>query len=164
MAKYVLIIDNKIIETYDSIPNNWKNISGFNLMTKVELQQHGFYEVQESNIVYNPIKHNLIENEIKLSTDGLPYVHFVVENKMNDEEYETFLFEESLSILKNIRNSYLNSSDWALAPDVVELKGQEWKNSWTNYRQQLRDLTESFKQNRNNFNPHEVILPTKPNF
>jgi hypothetical protein len=164
MARYALIVDNMIVETHDSIPNNWRNISGFNLMTENEHREHGFYKIRETDVVYNPVRHNLITNEIKLDVDGLPFVDFVVENKMTDEEYQTFLFEESLSILKNIRDSYLNSSDWALTVDVVELKGEEWKTSWTNYRQQLRDLTEPFKQSRSNFNPYEVTLPTKPNF
>jgi len=163
MSQYVVINDNKIVELYDAIPQNWKNISGFNLLNDKQREDCGFFKVEQPSQEYNPVKHNLISRDIKLNEQGLPYVNLIVEDKINDVEYQEFLYNESMSILRNIRDSYLNASDWALATDVVELKGEEWKNAWLDYRKKLRDLTESFKNDKTVFDPQKVPLPIKPN-
>jgi len=163
MSQYAVINDNKIVELYDAIPQNWKNISGFNLLNDKQREDYGFFRVEQPNQEYNPNRHNLISKNVKLNEQGLPYVNLVLENKMNDVDYQNFLYNESLSILRNMRDSYLNASDWALAPDVVELKGEEWKNAWTEYRKKLRDLTQAFKDDVKVFDPHTIVFPTKPN-
>lgn len=56
--------------------------------------------------------------------------------------------------VRNERNYYLRNSDWTQLPDAP--LSQEKKLEWTQYRQQLRDVTQ-----QHGF-PWTVVWPTKP--
>ncbi|CAB4132889.1 Phage tail assembly chaperone protein [uncultured Caudovirales phage] len=162
MAQYAVIENGLITEIYDNIPLNWKNVSGFNLLSDTERQNFGFFPITQPTTIYNPIRHNLISNEIELDENDLPFVNQILEDKMSDAEYNTYLVNESLSILRNRRDSYLNASDWTMATDLVDLYGEEWVNNWKTYRQQLRDFTDTYKNKNKPFDAMNIILPSAP--
>lgn len=55
--------------------------------------------------------------------------------------------------VRDERGGRLSSSDWTQLPDSPLT--EEQKNSWKQYRQELRDIT-------NQANPFEIIFPEKP--
>lgn len=63
-----------------------------------------------------------------------------------------FPIEILLQSIRDQRNNLLKESDWTQLPDIPE----SIKNSWSNYRQQLRDIPQQpgFPQN--------VVWPEKP--
>lgn len=74
--------------------------------------------------------------------------------------------EEPFRVLREIRNWYLQNSDWTQGNDIRTLRGPEWCAAWDNYRQQLRDLTNTqspYFENENDFHLSGVIWPEKPN-
>ena len=50
---------------------------------------------------------------------------------------------EPMRCVREIRNWYLQQTDWTQGADIRALRGPEWCATWDAYRQQLRDLTES---------------------
>lgn len=55
MANYVYIENNFIKSYYDVLPQNWRNISGFNLIDdKDHLESMGWYQVVKNNVDYDP--------------------------------------------------------------------------------------------------------------
>lgn len=56
------------------------------------------------------------------------------------------------SRIRDMRNEQLKSTDWVVLPDVTVAN----KNAWLLYRQQLRDITNSFPS------PESVVWPTPP--
>jgi hypothetical protein len=70
--------------------------------------------------------------------------------------------DECISILRNRRDSYLNASDWSMTVDLIELKGQQWKNKWSAYRQSLRDITQEYIERNEVFDPFQVEFPGVP--
>lgn len=61
--------------------------------------------------------------------------------------------EEELLMVRSQRNQILSQSDWTQIPDVPE----ETQSKWKTYRQQLRDITETFTDMQS------LTWPTKPN-
>ena len=74
---------------------------------------------------------------------------------LSGAEREAFfqkLEDEGLEVLREERNKLLQESDWTQNPDIPE----ETRNAWTTYRQELRDITETYKTLA------EVVWPNKP--
>ncbi len=49
--------------------------------------------------------------------------------------------QEPLRVVREIRDWYLQQSDWTQGVDIRALRGSEWCTAWDTYRQQLRDIT-----------------------
>jgi len=60
--------------------------------------------------------------------------------------------ERLLQDLREQRNWLLKESDWTQLPDVPDAI----RNAWGPYRQQLRDITDTYST------PYDVVWPTKP--
>ena len=163
MAQYAVVENGQVTELYDHIPSSWRNISGLDLMTDAERESVGFFVVTQSSVQYDPRRDNLITNEVALDENGRPYMNLAVEPKMSSSEWNTFKINEALDILRMKRNSLLSNCDWTMAPDLVTLYGQTWVDNWKTYRQQLRDLTNTYKNTTTIFDPESVIFPSKPN-
>jgi hypothetical protein len=48
---------------------------------------------------------------------------------------------EPVRVVREIRDWYLQQSDWTQGVDIRALRGPEWCAVWDTYRQQLRDIT-----------------------
>lgn len=69
-----------------------------------------------------------------------------------------------LNSIRVERNNLLKQSDWTQLPDSP--LAQEEKTAWKNYRQQLRDLTQTIDISNINYWDDGVInsiVPKKPN-
>ena len=140
---YIDVNINKIIEVHSSLPESWKNYSNFNLMSREELKLLGWLPIVEPVGVpdFNPLFdavemiYAITENEVLASYMIIPYDPATEEDKRN-------LY---LNKLRDLRGARLNGSDWAVLPDMLELKGAQWKAEWTAYRQALRDFPSQYQ-------------------
>lgn len=83
----------------------------------------------------------------------------VVEAKIAELEAE-----EPMRCLREIRNWYLQQSDWTQLQDIRAQRGTEWCAAWDGYRQELRDMTQSAKPSFDEMNLLvNVTWPSKPN-
>ena len=76
------------------------------------------------------------------------------EEKERDAEVKEWLDGKSkrdLNLLREDRNSRLAETDWMSLPDAPTMS-----DAWKKYRQDLRDITKTYKS------PKDVKWPTKP--
>jgi hypothetical protein len=51
--------------------------------------------------------------------------------------------DEPMRCVREIRNWYLQQTDWTQGADIRAIRGSEWCAAWDGYRQELRNITES---------------------
>ena len=70
---------------------------------------------------------------------------------------ETFEMPETMAWLRNKRNLMLKECDWTQAADSP--LSDPKKAEWATYRQQLRDLTNTYTTENS---IEDIVFPTKP--
>jgi hypothetical protein len=60
-----------------------------------------------------------------------------------EEKIEYLKSIEAITVIREIRDWYLQQCDWTQAQDVRAIRGQEWCDAWDDYRQELRDLPDN---------------------
>tara|TARA_R100001440_G_scaffold54406_1_gene74268 strand:- start:32063 stop:32305 length:243 start_codon:yes stop_codon:yes gene_type:complete len=70
---------------------------------------------------------------------------------------ETFEMPETMAWLRNKRNLMLEECDWTQAADSPLSDSK--KAEWATYRQQLRDLTNTYTKENS---IEDIVFPTKP--
>jgi 2-succinyl-5-enolpyruvyl-6-hydroxy-3-cyclohexene-1-carboxylate synthase len=164
MAQYALVKDGVITNLYDSVPRFCGNeISGFDLLSDAEREECGFFKVQQPDLsAYDPSVHIIVSQTHKM-TNGKPVFEFKYEDKYSAEELLNLKKERFWNDVRGNRDALLAASDWAMMPDVVASKGQEWYTAWSTYRQALRDIVRDETQ----FDTHDGvptmdIFPSEP--
>ena len=82
-----------------------------------------------------------------------------------DSKIEELRAQEPMRMLREIRDWYLQNTDWTQGADIQAIRSQEWRDAWSNYRQQLRALTETqtpYFQNPTDLHISGVTWPTPP--
>lgn len=150
MKKYCLIKNGNIIEGPTFLPENTENVSNFYLLSDQELKTYGWLPY---TLINNPQENQVLETTI---IDILE--NEVVETKVYRDMTQTEIDDRDLMILnrkwKNVRakrNRLLSDSDWTQLNDSpVD------KTLWSIYRNQLRDIPQSFND------PDLIVWPTPP--
>jgi hypothetical protein len=146
---YLRIVNNitaypyTLKELRDSLPN----VSLPSNLNNEQLVEWNMYEVQ---FVPSPNDYtkNIIEGTPVLM-DGIYYQNWV-QTEASESEIN-YRLENQWEDVRQIRNELLKECDWTQLNDIPA----EIKNTWNNYRQDLRDIT-------NQSNPFNIIWPTKP--
>ena len=126
---YAYIVDNKISEIYPSNEKAGKCIK----------MPDDYWISETHDYKYDPETDSIVED---LNPPGPPVP--------TQEELD----EMALTALRQERDVYLASTDWVVtkAAETGEPESAEWKK----YRQDLRDITKTYK------NQNEVVWPTPP--
>lgn len=148
--KYCLVINNQIVDGPRTLPQNTENISNFNLLTDEELKIYGWLPYR--------IVDNKLGNQILINTNIEIFENEVVETKIyrdltqeEIQEKEKNLIDNKWKQIRQKRNRLLLECDWTqLFDSLVD------KMSWSNYRQELRDIPQTYND------PNTVIWPTPP--
>jgi hypothetical protein len=146
---YLRIVNNTTTYPYtiknlrDSLPN----VSLPANLSNEQLVEWDMYEVQFS-AAPNDYTKNIIEGTPTL-IDGKYYQNWIQTNA-TESEIEQRL-EDKWFEIREIRNQLLMECDWTQLSDI----STEIKNLWSNYRQDLRDIT-------NQTNPFNITWPVKP--
>lgn len=113
------------------------------------LQEKNLYKVIEY-INHDPAYKNLIHLEKPKLIDNLVYTVELTDK--NEDQIDDIKWQK----VRSIRNSLLQDSDVYIFPDRWEKYNQATKDSWSNYRQSLRDLPITF------IKADDVVWPVKP--
>jgi len=146
---YLRIVNNTTTYPYtiknlrDSLPN----VSLPASLSNEQLVEWDMYEVQFS-AAPNDYTKNIIEGTPTL-IDGNYYQNWI-QTDATESEIEQRL-EDKWFEIREIRNQLLMECDWTQLSDI----STEIKNLWSNYRQDLRDIT-------NQTNPFNITWPVKP--
>ena len=126
---YAKIVNNQITEV-----SSGKGTSG----TWIEVKG---YQGEDQTLTYD-VSTNTVKVEDKIDEKPVATI----------EELDAVQLEIDKEELRNHRNILLMESDWTQNRDVVLSNDEEWKT----YRQALRDITKTYK------NQMEVVWPTPP--
>lgn len=78
-------------------------------------------------------------DEIEWQSEDIP----MPTKEQIEAEIERLTEEEPYTVLREIRNWYLQQSDWTQSQDIRAIRGEDWCNAWDNYRQELRNLPDN---------------------
>jgi len=165
MANYVLVENNQIVEFHDLLPRTWRHVSGLHLLKDNEemLNQNGWYIVRKVEIPYNNQIQYLDGYDYSIDDNQVFEIPIIKDIIFNNEPnlQEEVRFNIELSNIRNKRDQLLRESDWTQMADVQQLRSQEWKDNWANYRQELRDVPN--KCISGEINIYMVNWPNTPN-
>jgi hypothetical protein len=159
MANWAYIENNKIIEVFDDLPKNWRNISNLNA-SEGDLQflkSLGWYPIGHNSIDYNPATQDL--RSLGVAFDGTT----AYETWTVDAIPTIVLYNNFITLLKTHRDKLLKESDFMCLSDLVQMNGPAWEQDVYQYRQQLRDLPDLYTNPNVVYNIANVVWPTKPN-
>jgi hypothetical protein len=136
MANYAHVVDGTIEGVYDTIPNNWRNVSNFYVLTEEERLSFGWYTIVQAYPDYNPETQKL-DNPSQYFTDGVAYETMEVIDlpvviptvvPVSEPTAEEIAIQEQ----QNIANA------WAQARRMRDdnMKNFEWR--YTRYERQVR--------------------------
>ena len=126
---YAYIVDNKISELYPSDNKGGKCIK----------MPDDFYITETHDYKYDPETDSIVED---LNPPGPPVP--------TQEELDEF----DLTALRQERDVYLGATDWLVTRAAAT--GDPEPAEWKKYRQALRDITKTYK------NQNAVVWPTPP--
>lgn len=96
---------NGTIKTYNSVPKTWGNIIGVNYMTDSELENLGFYDVEEP-ILKESQEYGAIEWDSENSQFTYPILNKTYSKTLTE------LKDEKIKLLKSLYNIKLTETDW----------------------------------------------------
>jgi hypothetical protein len=149
MANWVHIENNEVVGQYDSLPQNWKNISGLNLAANdlPFLKSVGWYSVTKQHESYDESTHYVSGYNYEIrENDVLETLILTEKEPIPEQEFSTFKYT-FLEQLRMRRNMLLINSDWSQLQDVQNLFDESTKNKWITYRQKLRDIVQVYSEN-----------------
>ena len=110
-------------------------------------------------VIYQKAIANLLGNEVGFTFEGTNYSTLVINGDVKkpteDEikvEYDKVFISENLVELRKQRNILLAETDYLALSDVT------MSDAWKTYRQELRDITKTFKS----MSDKNFKFPTKP--
>jgi hypothetical protein len=146
---YLRIVNNTTTYPYTikDLRESLPNVSLPANLTNEHLIEWDMYEVEFTPAPTDYTK-NIIEGTPTL-IDGKYYQNWVQTNATESEIQQRL--EDKWFEVREIRNQLLQECDWTQLSDIPT----ETKNIWSNYRQELRDVT-------NQSNPFNINWPVKP--
>ena len=91
-GNYCLVGVDEVLMGPMSLPKNWKNISGLNMMGNNDLKKHGWLPFEENEPAYNSVTHYRSTPTVDIQTDKVVYNQKLIafteqelkQNKWND--------------------------------------------------------------------------------
>lgn len=148
--KYCYVKNGVIERGPMSLPKNWEDISNFNLLGQQELLSRGWYPHRfvAANVPANSV---ITAPTFTIAqTEVIEYQNYRAKTQQEISADTQNAWES----IRKKRNKMLQECDWTQVSDAPLT--QQKKDEWVTYRQELRNIPESFA------NPSEVIWPTPP--
>ena len=137
---FAYVENNEIKEFFNGgLPTSWKTFSGLHhSQNDLEfLKSIGILPMREVVPDYDKSTQTLLGPNWEINENEIVGT-YTVQNRPSEEFVQRR--KEYMNKVRETRNGLLYQSDWALVSDVISIKGQEWVDLWTTYRQQLRDF------------------------
>lgn len=164
MARYAYVEEGSVVELYDYLPDNWRNISGFKYIgaNTAALNSLGWYMVERVDYTLDPDIERLTGYSYSFVTDRVTETAVIVSVPVEQRRTFSEKKQEFMKELRDMRNDLLTESDWTQLPDVLPVRDQAWLDSWKTYRQELRDLPFVYKAPDPTVKIKQVVWPNIP--
>lgn len=148
---YVLIKNDKLIDGPRLLPQNWNNISGFNLLPEDKILSMGWRRYRFVPFEGDMVRKVIIESRSEIT--NTEYIEYQQVREKTQEEINNEV-QSLWPGIRERRNQLLAESDWTQLYDSP--LSVEKKTEWATYRQDLRDLSKDFP------NPQSLVWPDPP--
>jgi hypothetical protein len=164
MANYVYVKEGEILEYHDMLPKSWKNISGLNLLAEdtEALNDLGWYPVINEPAIYDPKVSYLSGYTYEIETHQVRQIPIIID--YTEQELQEQLEREKqhfFSHIRTVRDTKLKDSDWTQVLDIQFHRDEIWIENWRVYRQELRDLPQTYADT-DNFDVGSIVWPQEP--
>jgi hypothetical protein len=148
MANWAHVVDNQVEMTVDVLPRSWKNVSNLSLLKDdvQTLRSLGWYPVTKQHQEFDPslkriqsLHHEFVNDTV---VETLVLIDVVADTLSFEIQKQNFMKQ-----LRELRDQKLSDSDKTQLIDVNSQMTDEQKIKWVTYRQQLRDLPETYENN-----------------
>ena len=160
MANWALVENGTIVTVCDSLPQNWRNISGFyHLEADTErLASLGWLPVIKQHQTYDP-NWQIVMGQTHELHDGAVIETLILVDRAPPviADREAFLRR-----LRKERDRLLIETDWTMLEDAKDNLGEELYRKYRDYRQLLRNLPEKY-EGESILNMESVTWPRHPN-
>lgn len=161
MANYAHIENNEITGVYDSLPDNWRNISNFYVLAENfdDVRPLGWRIVQKTADPtintdiekYGELSHTIIDDEV-IETRLVIQIPVIEtpDNTISEEEQYSAKVDRHNRIMNDLRekrNKLLSETDYTQLADIISKNGTELTQQFADYRQLLRDLPSLYESN-----------------
>ena len=146
---YLRIINNEIQYPYsiENLKIDNKNVTFPLELTENDLLSWDMYEIRQTPKPNNYTK--IVSEETPILIEGVYYQNWVITDA--SQELINTRLETKWNEVRDIRNQLLLECDWTQLSDIPT----EIKSVWTEYRQNLRDIS-------NQIDPFNIEWPIKP--
>jgi len=141
MKRYCYIVNNEI-ERLEALPINWNNISNFYVLSDDTLKTYGWLPLEEQQPGGD------LTSGYHILTDKVIYVAEPPVEQNNNQSIEALWRE-----VRNKRDQLLQETDKFMLIDTYEQLNAETQQQYKTYRQQLRDIPQTFEL------PENVVWP-----
>ena len=165
MANYVYIENSEILEYYDSLPINWRNISNFYILEfdPERMASLGWYKVIKATIpAFDPYKQRMTNPTYTFDGTEVTEIITIEDIYESEEAYRSAMKTQIVGHIRQMRDILFKNCDWTQLSDIQSVQTQEWIDAWKTYRQELRDLPEVYLNN-DIYNVEYIIWPEIPN-
>jgi hypothetical protein len=164
MAKYVFVENNEIKERHDSLPTNWRNISGFRFLQSdpTTLLSLGWYPVVRADAPHDPNTSYISEYTYTIGDDVVIETPVILDYTEDDiTEKTTKKRTDFFNALRNQRNELLRNTDWTQLADVQSILPLNVRNALVLYRNRLRNLPQDYADTTD-YDISTVVWPNAP--
>jgi hypothetical protein len=147
MAEYVYIEHGDIVEYRDTLPRNWRNVSGLYLLAEnqTELNALGWFRVTKQAVSYDDNTHSISHYQYTVSGNTVTETPVIVEKPQE----QILSFQQTKDIFLNDlrieRNKRLLETDWTRLDDSP--MDASTREQYRIYRQSLRELPQLYANN-----------------
>lgn len=158
MAEWTVVENGEITEYYDSVPKNWRNISGLHLSKddSAFMKSLGWYPVTKVSTDYNQNTQHIVSYTYEIDQDSvreIPVIESLPEVSI-DQRRAVFLTQ-----LRSRRDQLLKDCDWTQTADVYATMDTVLNQKWKTYRAALRDLPGVYASTEE-FDFSKIVWPT----
>lgn len=145
MANWVLVENGQIQEYHGSLPKNWKNISGLDLLINdlSALKNLGWYPVTQDTVeITSDAEYYTIREEFqyRIQDNDVLEIRYVYREPYDPPAEIIDYYAKFLEELRLERNKRLADTDYTQLADIQSRLSDMQKNQINTYRQSLRDL------------------------
>jgi Phage tail assembly chaperone protein len=158
MSLYCYIEDEQNIGSPESLPENWKNVSNFHLLPNEILKTYGwlpYVRVSDNKEIVIGSTKEIVNDEVVetfFTRDKTPQE---IEQQTIQQNYQDT--QNKWNSIRSQRDELLRQSDIYVLVDRWNTMDVNKQQEWVIYRQQLRDLPQTYTD------PDSVQFPNLPN-
>jgi hypothetical protein len=112
MSNFAFVENNQIVTIQAFLPDNWRNVSGFDKLDNDSIKSFGWYPINKENLIYDEETHEIESTEYKIeNNDVYAYYKLKLKEILSEEEKQNILQSQALGFLQRKWNEVREERD-----------------------------------------------------